>query len=45
VNTPSAIAGIVLTQEPESFASGGQYARFDSREGTERPQLEVVVGP
>lgn len=41
---PSTNLGLALVQSPESVASGGRFARFDSREGTNRPFLEIVVG-
>ncbi len=43
-STPSANLGLVLVQSPELVASGGQYARFDSREDANRPFLDIVVG-
>jgi hypothetical protein len=44
VTTPSANLGLVLVQNPETVANGGRFARFDSREGANRPFLEIVVG-
>jgi len=44
VSTPSANNGLVLTQDPELFTSGAQFARFASREGGDRPYLDIVVG-
>jgi cysteine-rich repeat protein len=44
VDTPSSNRGVVLVQSPETFPSGGEFARFDSREGANRPFLEIDVG-
>jgi cysteine-rich repeat protein len=44
VAAPAPIRSLLLRQSPESFPSGGQFARFDSREGVNRPYLDIVVG-
>jgi cysteine-rich repeat protein len=44
VSMPAQSYGVVLKQTPESFASGGEFARFDSREGAIRPSLDIVIG-
>ena len=43
VTTPGENRGLMLRQRPEVFASGGQFARFESREGTNRPYLDIVI--
>jgi cysteine-rich repeat protein len=43
-NGPESNLGLALLQTPEDFGSGGEFARFDSREGTDRPYLDIVVG-
>jgi hypothetical protein len=45
VTEPTTNHGLVLKEDPESFPPNtGEFARFDSREATNRPYLEVVFG-
>jgi cysteine-rich repeat protein len=44
VSTPAGNHGLGLVHDPELLPSGGQYARFESREDPNRPYLEIVAG-
>jgi cysteine-rich repeat protein len=44
VRAPAGNHGLGLVHDPELLPSGGQYARFESREDPNRPYLEIVAG-
>jgi hypothetical protein len=45
VTEPTTNHGLLLKENPESFPPNtGEFARFDSREATNRPYLELVFG-